>query len=91
MRVGILSFFMPNTTKFFVYSKNNCGFCDKLTGFMDSKGVLYEKFTLDKDFSREEFIEKFGYNSTFPQVHHNNQNIGGMKDTVRYLVDQKIV
>jgi len=78
--------------KFYVYSRNNCGFCDRLTQFMESKGVNYEKFTLDKDFSRDEFIEKFGCNSTFPQViNKDNQSIGGMKDTVRYLVDHKIV
>ena len=73
--------------KFYVYSKSGCGFCDRLTEFMDSKDVHYEKFTLDNDFTREEFIDKFGYNSTFPQVHINNKNIGGMKDTVRYMME----
>lgn len=77
--------------KFYVYSKSNCGFCDRLTQFMDSKGVDYEKFTLDNDFTREEFIDKFGYNSTFPQVNFENRNIGGMKSTVRYLVENKMV
>lgn len=74
--------------KFYVYSKDGCGFCDKLTDFMDDKQVPYEKFTLGKDFSREEFIDKFGYSSTFPQVNYENQNIGGMKQTVRYLTEQ---
>jgi glutaredoxin len=77
--------------KFYVYSKNGCGYCDRLTEFMDQKGVTYEKFTLDSDFTREEFIDKFGYNSTFPQVHHENKNIGGMKSTVRYLLENKMV
>jgi glutaredoxin 3 len=77
--------------KFYVYSKNNCGFCDRLTEFMDSKELQYEKFTLDQDFTREEFIDKFGYNSTFPQVLLNNKNLGGMKDTVRYMVENNFV
>lgn len=77
--------------KFYVYSKNGCGFCDRLTEFMDSKELEYEKFTLDQDFSRDEFIDKFGYNSTFPQVLLNNKNIGGMKDTVRYMVENNFV
>ena len=77
--------------KFYVYSKAGCGFCDKLTNFMEAKGVTFEKFTLNTDFSKEEFIEKFGYNSTFPQVHHHNNRIGGMKDTVRYLVENDYV
>lgn len=75
--------------KFYVYSKDGCGFCQKLIQFMDDKDISYEKFNLGTDYSVEEFIDKFGYNSTFPQVHHLNQNIGGMKDTVRYLLENK--
>ena len=77
--------------KFYVYSKAGCGFCDKLTKFMEQKGVQYEQFSLGSDFSPEEFVNKFGYNSTFPQVIYENQRVGGMKDTVRYLLDNKIV
>ena len=75
--------------KFYVYSKGGCGFCDRLTKFMDQKSVDYEKFVLGEDYTSEEFVNKFGYNSTFPQVVYHNQKIGGMKDTVRYLVDNK--
>ena len=77
--------------KFYVYSKDGCGFCDRLTQFMDNKGVNYEKFNLGQDYTTEEFVNKFGYNSTFPQVVFHNQKIGGMKDTVRYLLDNKKV
>ena len=45
-------------SKFYVYSKNGCGFCDKLTNFMESKGVSYEKFNLGDDFSSEDFLYK---------------------------------
>ncbi len=78
---------MPNT-KFYVYSKSGCSFCDKLTTFMESKGVNYEKFNLGTDFTTEEFLYEFGKQSTFPQVVVENQKIGGMKDTVRYLMEK---
>ena len=81
---------MTNKT-FYVYSKNGCGFCDKLTQFMESKGVNYEKFNLGDDYTQEEFLYKFGRSSTFPQVVMDNKKIGGMKDTVRFLLDNKIV
>tara|TARA_R100000231_G_scaffold132102_1_gene104428 strand:- start:123 stop:302 length:180 start_codon:yes stop_codon:yes gene_type:complete len=59
---------------------------------MKTKGICYEKFDLGTDFSAEEFLGKFGKQSTFPQVVLNdNQKIGGMKDTVRYLLDNGIV
>ena len=77
--------------KFYVYSKSGCGFCSKLTDFMDKNDIRYETFYLGEDLTVEEFVSKFGYKSTFPQVHVDNQNIGGMKDTVRYLLERKYV
>ena len=52
---------------------------------------LTRKFNLGSDYTKEEFIDKFGYNSTYPQVVFEHRKIGGMKDTVRYLVDQNMV
>ena len=43
---------MSTDSKFYVYSKKGCGFCDKLVEFMDSKHISYEKFTLDDDYSK---------------------------------------
>ena len=81
---------MPDV-KFYVYSKSGCGFCDKLTDFMEAKGVNYEKFNLGEHFATEEFLNKFGGNSTFPQVVMDTKHIGGMKDTVRYLMKNNMV
>ena len=78
-------------SKFYVYSKDGCGFCDKLTQFMDKYNIDHETFHLGKDFTTEDFVSKFGYKSTFPQVHVDNRNIGGMKDTVRYLSENNYV
>lgn len=75
--------------KFYVYSKSGCGFCDRITQFMASKGIQYERLTLGEDFTTEQFLRKFGRGSTFPQVNHKNLNIGGMKDTVKYIVEHK--
>ena len=78
-------------SKFYVYSKNGCGFCDRLTDFMKTKGISYEKFNLGIDFTTEEFLNQFGKQSTFPQVMVENKHIGGMKDTVRFLMENKFV
>ena len=77
-------------SKFYVYSKADCGFCTKLLEFMDKRNIVYEEFKLDSDFSRKEFIDKFGQGTTFPQVLRGHQRIGGMKESVRYLIDQNI-
>lgn len=78
-------------SKFYIYSKDGCGFCNRLVEFLDSRRISYEKFMLDEDYSREDFNDKFGYQSTFPQVIHNNQKIGGMKDTIRYMQKNEYV
>jgi len=82
---------MTNHNKFYVYSKNGCLFCERLVEFMDSHGISYEKFTLGTDFDSSQFIERFGTGKTFPQVSHNYSQIGGMRDTVKYLVENKLV
>ena len=59
---------------------------------MKTKGIRYEKFELGTDFTTEEFLYRFGKQSTFPQVVlDDNQKIGGMKDTVRFLLENKFV
>ena len=82
---------MSSNKEFYVYSKNGCGFCEKLIDFMSKKGITYQKFLLGQDFTSEDFVDKFGTGTTFPQVIAGYEQIGGMKDTVRYLVDHKYV
>ena len=79
------------TEKFYVYSKTGCGYCDRLVQFMENKGIEYEKFALGQDYTSEEFYGKFGRGSTFPQVQYKNQNIGGMRESVQFMVENKIV
>ena len=71
---------------FYIYSKEGCGFCTRIVEFMESKGIEYTKYQLGEDYTKEEFIEKFG-RTTFPQIIHEGNNIGGMKETVKYLVE----
>ena len=57
---------------------------------MNQKGIDYEKFNLGEDYQREDFYAKFGQGSTFPQVHYKNENLGGMRETVRYLIENRM-
>jgi len=82
---------MSANSKFYVYSMKGCGFCDRLVEFMEEKHIPHEKFTLNDDYTKQDFVLKFGHHASFPQVIHENQNIGGMKDTVRYLMERKHV
>ena len=77
--------------EFVIYSKHNCGYCEKLAAFMDQKGIPYIKLTLGEDYTPEEFVNKFGQGSTFPRALLGEELIGGMKETVTYLVENKYV
>ena len=75
---------------FYIYSKTGCGYCSRLIQFMEQKGIEHEVLELNKDYTPAEFYGKFGQGSTFPQVNFKNQNLGGMRDTVQYVVEHKL-
>ena len=73
-----------------VYSKKGCTYCDKLVQFLHQKGLDYTKLTLGEDYTSEQFLDKFG-RGTFPRVLHDDKLIGGTRETVNYLVKNKLV
>ena len=76
--------------EFTIYAKSGCSFCDKLAALMDDKGIPYTKLMLDEDFDTDRFLVEFG-RSTFPRVLHKGELIGGMHETVNYLVKNGLV
>ena len=74
-----------------VYSKPSCPFCVKVVRALELAEVQYVELKLDRDFTRAEFIEKFG-KTTFPRVLLNNETlIGGCTETVKYLRENKLL
>ena len=77
---------------FIVYSKVNCPYCEQVEKVFKLKGFEYKKNLLNVDFTREEFIEKFGAGSTFPRVlTEDGTLIGGATETVKYLKENNLV
>lgn len=76
---------------FTVYSKNGCPYCTKIEQVMRLAELKHVVYKLDTDFSRQEFYEKFGLGSTFPQVTLDEKNLGGCNDTIKYLKEQSLV
>ena len=77
--------------KFLVYSKNGCPYCSKVMTVLEMTGKQFVEYKLDRDFTREEFYDKFGKGSTFPQVLKDETHLGGCTDTVKYLREEKLV
>ena len=66
-----------------IYSKTNCSFCEKAKIRLQQHNPRIHM--LDKDYSRDEFFEKFPNAKTFPQIIINKQHIGGYFELERWL------
>ena len=76
---------------FLIYSKENCPYCRKVKTVLELTGSNFETYTLNDDFTKEQFYDKFGEGSTFPQVLYDGTKVGGCVDTIKFLKEQKIV
>lgn len=78
--------------KFTIYSKDGCPYCEKVKQVMQLTQLEHKVYTLNEDFTRDEFYAEFGEGSTFPQVILNDtEHLGGCVDTVKYLKENNIV
>ena len=76
---------------FTVYSRDNCPYCTKVEQVLELAEIKHVIYKLNRDYTREEFYEKFGEGSTFPRVVKDDELIGGGTGNVKYLREQKIV
>jgi len=76
---------------FTVYSKEDCPYCTKVKQVLELSECKHVVYTLEKDFTKEEFYSEFGEGSTFPQVICNDKKLGGCVDTIKFLREQRIV
>ena len=79
------------TMTFTVYSRDGCPYCTKVEQVLQLAEIKYVIYKLNRDYTREEFYDKFGKGSTFPRVVKDDTLIGGCTETVKYLREQKLV
>ena len=54
-------------------------------------GSQFITYNLGENFTRDEFYEIFGEETTFPQVLCDGIKIGGSVETIKFLKEQKVV
>ena len=86
-----LYYLKKSTMTFTVYSRDGCPYCDKVQQVLILAEIKHVIYKLDRDFTREEFYDKFGRGTTFPRVVKDDELIGGCMETVKYLREQKLV
>jgi glutaredoxin len=57
---------------------------------MDLSELKYIVYELDRDFTREEFYQEFGENSTFPQIVLDDIKLGGCQESIKYMQEHNI-
>lgn len=77
--------------KFVVYTKKDCPYCEKVKNVLDLTNLPFVSYTLGENFTKEEFYAEFGEGSTFPQVVCDDKKLGGCSDTVKFLMEKKII
>ena len=76
---------------FEVYSRDGCPYCTKVTGALQLAEQRYVEYKLGRDFDKQEFYNKFGHGSTFPQITVDGKFLGGCAETVKYLKENNLV
>lgn len=80
--------------KAIIYSMRGCGYCTKMKEVMKRADIEYEEKMLHVNITHEEYFDKEGPHpgkNNFPQLVIDGQLIGGLTDTVRYLVENKLL
>ena len=73
-----------------IYSRSGCPFCTKLITVVEYEGLPHIVYVLDRDYTREEFYEKFGEGSTFPQLILDGIHLGGCQESIKHMQKEKI-
>lgn len=76
--------------KFLVYSKMGCPYCTKVMTVLEMTGKQFVEYKLGREFTGEEFYDKFGEGATFPQVMCDDKKLGGCVDTIKFLRERKL-
>ena len=79
------------TMQITIYSKNNCVYCTKAKGLVQSLGLEYTEKTLEGTFegSVEKLLKDIGKQvRQMPQIKIDNELIGGYNQLVEYFEKQ---
>ena len=64
-----------------IYTKDWCPYCGRAVALLESKGVTFEEYDIDRDaIRRVEMIDRADGRRTVPQVFIDDRHIGGCDD-----------
>ena len=74
-----------------IYTISNCDYCVKIKQVLERANLDYIQTVVGKDITKDEFKELHPSVRGFPFVIINGERVGGLMDTVKYLVEKGLV
>jgi glutaredoxin 3 len=65
---------------YIIYTRPDCGYCDRAKALIEQKGHTYTEVVLGSDISKEELFEMFPDVKTVPVVVLDGKKIGGYQE-----------
>tara|TARA_B100002019_G_C20802065_1_gene371746 strand:- start:57 stop:293 length:237 start_codon:yes stop_codon:yes gene_type:complete len=73
-----------------IYSNGNQE-CERAKTLLEKLNFEISVYKLNQHFSERGFIAEFGEEAEYPQVNIGFKHIGGLKETLNYLKNKKII
>lgn len=74
-----------------IYTTPGCGYCVKVKELMNRANLSFDQTVVGRDLTREEFLGKYPQATGFPYVIIDGNVIGGLVETVKFLVEKGLV
>lgn len=74
-----------------IYTLTGCHYCVKIKELLKRSQLEYTELLAGRDFSREDFREKFPTAGGFPVMTVDEEYIGGITESVKFFVEKGFV
>ena len=68
-----------------IYSKDDCIYCTQAKELLSRRNIPFTEFKIDRELTREEFMEQFPGWTKMPMIMHDSVRIGGFTELKEYL------
>lgn len=74
-----------------IFTIPGCSYCVKVKQLLERANLEYIQTVVGKDISRDKFKSLYPEVTGFPLVNIDGENVGGLVETAKYLLDKGLV
>ena len=83
--------YSPFLMEIVAYTSKGCYYCEQLKELFRRAKTDYTEVRVRQDITRDEFVAKFPNQDTYPHVTIDGVSIGGLTETAKYFVENKLI